>query len=79
MIDNADEFRNYFTPINDQKPEIHGGFAWCHWCEDPLVEQALKELKVTIRCMPIDASDERGTCIFTGQPSAGRAVFAKAY
>ena len=79
MIDNVDEFRDYFTPRKGQKPEIHSGFAWCHWCEDPIVQQALKELKVTIRCVPIDASEDRGTCIFTGQPSQGRAMFAKAY
>lgn len=78
-IDNLDDFRDYFTPKNSKKPGIHGGFASCHWCEDPSVDEILKKLKVTIRCIPLAADEEPGTCIFTGKPSRGRAVFAKAY
>ena len=29
----------------------------------------LKAMKVTARCIPLDAAEESGTCIFTGQPS----------
>ena len=57
----------------------YGGFAWCHWSEGPEVEEIIKDLKVTIRCVPLDQNDEPGTCIFTGKPSERRAVFAKAY
>jgi prolyl-tRNA synthetase len=78
-IDNVDDFKAYFTPKDADKPEIHGGFALCHWAEDPAVDELLKELKVTIRCLPLDAADEPGRCIFTGKPSRRRAVFAKAY
>ena len=78
-IDSLDEFRDYFTPKDEKKPEIHGGFALCHWCEDQAVEQEMKKLKVTIRCVPLEQNDESGKCIFTGKPSSGRAVFAKAY
>ena len=79
-IDNIDDFRSYFTPKskNQNKPEIHGGFALCHWNECPEVQEELKKLKVTIRCVPFD-ENEPGTCIFTGKPSKSRAVFAKAY
>jgi prolyl-tRNA synthetase len=78
-IDSLDEFKDFFTPQNEKKPEIHGGFAACHWTEDPQVYEMLKPLKVTVRCLPLGADQESGTCIFTGQPSAGRAIFAKAY
>jgi prolyl-tRNA synthetase len=78
-IDSLDDFRAYFTPQNAERPEIHGGFALCHWCEDPAVDQILGELKVTVRCLPLDAAQEPGTCIFTGRPSQARAVLAKAY
>ena len=78
-INNVDEFKAYFTPNNDDKPEIHGGFALCHWAEDQKVDELLKGLKVTIRCIPLDTPEEAGRCIFTGKPSARRAVFAKAY
>jgi prolyl-tRNA synthetase len=80
-IDGIDEFRAFFTPQNSDKPEIHGGFAICHWTESPEMDEILKELKVTIRCVPLEEVDRptAGTCIFTGKPSQGRAVFAKSY
>jgi len=78
-IDSLDDFQSYFTPSNPDQPEIHGGFSLCHWCEDPAVDELLKKLKVTIRCLPLDQEKEPGACVFTGQPSQGRAVFAKAY
>jgi prolyl-tRNA synthetase len=78
-LDSADDFRDFFTAKNSDKPEIHGGFALCHWAETPEVDEILKDLKVTIRCVPLDDNDEPGTCIFTGKPSSRRAVFAKAY
>ncbi len=78
-IDSLDEFRAYFTPQNKKKPEMHGGFAMCHWNEDADADQVLKDLKVTIRCIPMDGEDEPGTCIFSGKPSSRRVVFAKSY
>jgi prolyl-tRNA synthetase len=83
-IEDREEFIRYFTPKNEDKPELHGGFALCHYAEDPAVAQLLSELKVTIRCIPlegqVDGGDRTaGKCIFTGKPSEGRAVFAKAY
>ncbi len=79
VIDNLDEFKQYFTPQNADKPEIHGGFAHCHFTEDAEVEQLLKEMKVTIRCMPLADEEVPGKCIFTGKPTSRRAVFGKAY
>jgi prolyl-tRNA synthetase len=78
-IDSLDDFRAYFTPKDEKNPEIHGGFALCHWHEDPAVDALLKELKVTIRCIPLDSPHEEGKCIVTGKPSQRRVVFAKAY
>jgi prolyl-tRNA synthetase len=83
-IDDRDEFIRYFTPKDEEKPEIHGGFAICHYAEDETVGQLLADLKVTNRCLPLKgqvASDDGapGKCIFSGKPSLRRAVFAKAY
>lgn len=78
-IDEFGEFEKFFTPQNPDKPEIHGGFASCHWADDPAVDEKLKELKVTIRCIPEDAPEESGKCIITGKPSNRRVIFAKAY
>lgn len=79
-IDSKDDFYKFFTPANAEKPEIHGGFALCHWSGDPAVEETVKnDLGVNIRCVPIDAPEEDGRCIISGKPSRRRVVFAKAY
>jgi len=78
-IDDLKEFEAYFTPQNAEQPEIHGGLAYSHFVESPEMDEKLKALKVTIRCVPLNAEEESGKCIFTGQPSRRRGVFAKAY
>ena len=78
-IDNLADFQAFFTPQNADQPEIHGGFALCHWVEDPAVAAHLDKLKVTHRCIPLSGEEEPGTCLFTGRPSPRRVVFAKAY
>jgi len=78
-IDSLAEFEKFFTPKNADNPEIHGGLAYCHFVDSPEIEEKLKELKVTVRCVPLDGEAEAGTCIFTGKPSAKRGVFAKSY
>jgi prolyl-tRNA synthetase len=79
-IDSEQDFYAFFTPKNPNKPEIHGGFALAHFNGSPAVEEKLKnDLKVTVRCIPHDFEVEPGTCIFTGEPSRQRVIFAKAY
>jgi len=79
QIDDLGEFEAFFTPENEEKPEIHGGLALCHFTEGKEMEEKLKQLKVTLRCIPLDAEDEPGKCIFTDQASPRRGLFAKAY
>ncbi len=79
-IDSKEELYRFFTPRNPDKPEIHGGFALCHWSGDAAAEaQVTADLGVTIRCIPLGGEAEPGRCLFTGQPSPRRVVFAKAY
>ena len=79
-IDETDGFKEFFTPENHEKPEIHGGFALSHWCGSDECESRIKEdLSVTIRCIPFDIENEKGECIYCGRPSTNRVVFAKAY
>jgi len=79
-IDSKSDFYDFFTPKNSEMPEIHGGFALSHWCEDPAVEEQIKnDLNVTIRCIPLDNPAEEGKCILTGNPSKQRVLFAIAY
>ncbi|HEX5025951.1 MAG TPA: proline--tRNA ligase [Agriterribacter sp.] len=57
-----------------------GGFVSAHWDGTPETEEKIKEqTKASIRCIPLDAADEQGKCILTGNPSNRRVLFAQAY
>ena len=57
-----------------------GGFILAHWDGTIETENKIKEeTKATIRCIPLDAEQEKGKCIYTGKPSFQKVLFAKAY
>ena len=57
-----------------------GGFVFAHWDGTEETELKIKnETKATIRVIPLDAKEEKGTCIYSGKPSNKRVLFAKAY
>jgi prolyl-tRNA synthetase len=65
-----------FKRVLDDK----GGFVLAHWDGTTATEQTIKdETKATIRCIPLDQADEKGSCVFSGKPSTGRVLFARAY
>ncbi len=79
-IKTFEEFKKFFTPKNPQKPEIHGGFVKAKWCGDDKETTALlADLKVTIRCLPLEQSGTQGSCVITGRPATLDAIFAKSY
>jgi prolyl-tRNA synthetase len=78
-IKDRKEFEAFFTPKNEDKPEIHGGFVQGWYCGDPAVEETLKPLKVSIRCIPLQQPGGSGTCILTGRPATQQVIFAKSY
>ena len=60
--------------------EHKAGFVYAHWDGTEETEQKIKdETKATIRCIPLGKSIEKGKCIYTGNPSEQRVVFARAY
>lgn len=81
----AYDFREQNTFVVDDWDEFKekvkaGGFILAHWDGTAETEQIIKEkTKATIRTIPIDGKMEEGKCIFTGNPSNQRVVFAKAY
>jgi prolyl-tRNA synthetase len=79
QINSFDEFKTFFTPKNEEKPEVHGGFAECYFVDCPETDAMLVPLKVTPRCAPVGQSAEPGVCIFTGKPTQTRGIFAKSY
>ena len=78
-VETFDQMRAFFTPKNEAKPEIHGGFVFAKWCGDPATEELLEELKVTIRCLPLEQSGTVGRCVLTGREATLDAIFAKSY
>jgi len=65
----------------DFKAKIEaGGFVWAHWDGTAETEEKIKsETKATIRCIPLSRDEESGSCVYSGNPSQGRVIFAKAY
>jgi len=71
-VDNMEDFKR----VLDEK----GGFISAHWDGTVETEKKIKELtKATLRCIPLDAVEEEGSCVLTAKPSNKRVLFAKAY
>lgn len=86
LFNKALEFRNnHITPVDTfdafkDALETKGGFISAHWDGASETEDKIKELtKATIRCIPLDAKQEEGVCVYSGKPSNRRVLFAKAY
>src|SRR5687768_1713076 len=72
VVDTYDDFKK----VLDEKT----GFISAHWDGMIETEIAIKdETKATIRCIPLDAKQEAGVCIYSGKPSERRVLFARAY
>jgi prolyl-tRNA synthetase len=80
------KFKNDMTTKVESYDELKkvlddkGGFVLAHWDGTPETEAIIKEeTKATIRCIPLDAPEENGKCVYSGKPSSKRVVFARAY
>jgi len=86
LFNKALDYRNtHITEVNsfeEFKEVLEGkaGFVSAHWDGTAATEEKIKDLtKATIRCIPLNSVEEAGTCVFTGNPSTKRVLFAKAY
>ncbi|TMM30048.1 proline--tRNA ligase [Polaribacter aestuariivivens] len=86
LFNKASDYRKeHTTEVNDFKEfkkviKNKGGFVSAHWDGTEETEDKIKEYtKATIRCIPNDAKQEAGVCVFSGKPSTKRVLFAKAY
>jgi len=71
----VDDYATFKQVLDDK-----GGFVLAHWDGTAETEAKIKEeTKATIRCIPLESDPEQGVCIYSGKPSAGRVVFARAY
>ena len=86
LFTKAKDFRNdHVTEVNDfdefkEVLKTKGGFISAHWDGTSETEDQIKKLtKATIRCIPYDSEIQNGSCVFSGNPSSQRVLFAKAY
>jgi prolyl-tRNA synthetase len=85
LLEKARKFRKENTHTVESYDEFrkkidNGGFFLAHWDGTKETEARIKEeTQATIRCLPLDGAEEKGVCIVTGRPSAGKVIFAKAY
>ena len=71
-INSYDDFKEFY--------ESDGGFAESYWCGSSICEQEVQdETKATIRVIPFEQPEERGSCIKCGKESETFVVFAKSY
>ena len=70
-----DTFEDFQKTINHK-----GGFIYAHWCSSPECEAKIKSLTAaTLRCTPFGNEKEKGKCVYCGEKSSQRVLFAKAY
>jgi prolyl-tRNA synthetase len=84
LYDRALNFRNSNTAdpkdYEEFKSAVEKGFAYSFWCGSAQCEQSIKEgTKATLRCIPLEQPETKGSCIHCGQPASEKAYFAKAY
>ncbi len=86
LFQKAVSYRDEYTTEVDTFEEFKdviankGGFVSAHWDGTIETEEKIKELtKATIRCIPNNAKEEIGSCIFSGKKSTRKVLFAKAY
>ena len=75
MITRVDTWDEFIDTLNNK-----GCVISAHWDGTVETEVAIKDAtKATIRCIPLDAEEEEGRCIYTGKPSHRRVLFARSY
>jgi prolyl-tRNA synthetase len=70
----VDSWDDFLSNIEQKK------FVLAHWCGKIEIEKKIKkETGATIRCIPFNQKVETGKCIYSGEPSTQRVLFAKSY
>jgi len=92
LHDKALAFRRQNTretsTYDEFKEAVESGFAFAGWCGKSLCEEKIKEeTRATMRCIPLDqaavlgngSGTGSGKCVYCGEASKERAIFARAY
>lgn len=70
-VETFDELKAFF--------EKKSGFVRAKWHEDKNSEEKLKDMGLTVRCLPLEQSGTVGKCVLTGKPTTIDVIIAKAY
>lgn len=81
-IQTPEEMQSYFTNQNifldvSDRPTV--AFVRGKWCEDVDTLEKMKEMKLTIRCIPFDQSGTSGTCLISGRKATLDVIYARSY
>ena len=81
-ITTKEAFAEYFANANEWIEDGKQGkvaFVRGKWCGDAATEEILKQMKITIRCLPSDQSGTTGECLLTGKPATTDVIYARCY
>jgi len=80
-IKTAEEMQAYFEQQNAWIDGPNGKVAFVRgkWSEDPESVEKMKEMKISIRCIPEDQSHEEGLCLLTNKKATLDVIYARAY
>ena len=81
-IKTPEEFKEYFSNANEWIEDDKQGkvaFVRGKWNGKSETEELLKELKITIRCLPLDQSGTTGKCLLTGEDATLDVIYARSY
>ncbi len=71
----ADNYEDFKEIMNTAR-----GFIEAFWCEDKNCETKIKEeTKATTRCLPLDAIEANGKCVYCGKEAKFRWLFGQSY
>lgn len=82
-INTKEEFEAYFANSNvylennTNAPKV--AFVRGKWCEDETTLEKLKEMRLTIRCIPFDQSGTEGECLLSGKKATLDVIYARSY
>lgn len=80
-ITTAEEMQAYFAQQNSwiDGQDSPVAFVRGKWSEDPESIEKMKEMKISIRCIPEDQSHTEGKCLLTNKKATLDVIYARAY
>ena len=70
-------FKNQNVWLGSEKPKV--AFVRGKWSGDEETLEKMKEMKITIRCIPFDQTNTEGVCLISGKPATMDVIYARSY